>query len=239
LIQDPKYKILTEFNGRSQDHNMAVGYIAQCFMKLRLGIIPTKYGSISAFKLECDQYYTHKVSEQSTMGTVGQLKSAGSGWKILMILVVNEHLKYHEIPEIPFHPVKVEDNKIADARKQINTIGQNDDITPWAVTEIREEVQNKYHTYITNHAKMVKELKDENSEQAVAHDLAAGPRSWIPDSRILNPGFKTSRLTRSQMLFRQKTTKAWPLTSGTRLRSLCLLKQDAWKPNLIGLPGSK
>jgi hypothetical protein len=92
------YKILTKFNGRSYEHNMAIGYIMQYFMKLRLGIIPTEHGSINAFKLACDQYYTHKVSNQTTMGTTGQLESAGSGWKIFMILVVNEHLKFHKIP---------------------------------------------------------------------------------------------------------------------------------------------
>jgi hypothetical protein len=36
---------------------------------------------------------------------------------------------------------------LAVERKKMNTIGQSDDIAPWAVTEIRDEVRLQYHTY--------------------------------------------------------------------------------------------
>jgi hypothetical protein len=162
------YKIFTEFNNRHHVQNMAIGYIAQYFMKLRLGIIPTKYGSLKAFKLACDNYYTHKFIHKTTTGSEGQLQSAGSAWKILILLVVNDHLEYHGIPKIPFCAVKTEDVKLIAERSEINSVGVNDDVIQWAVTESRAEVKSLYHGYIEHYAEKVKELRKHDAQEFAA-----------------------------------------------------------------------
>jgi hypothetical protein len=152
------YKIMTGFNSNVTTNNRDLESIVAHFMSMRTGKIPIKGGALKALSRAIDDYYTRSGGDV----TVKQRNLAGKGWKIVMIHLINGHLKHHGFKPMPFSPVAAEDIEKAKLREANDKVGGpfiGNDI----VVEKDEQETIKYNEYVDNY------LKWRDDEQAAAN----------------------------------------------------------------------